>query len=199
MRRCASNTKAGRRCLNRTLAGTDRCAVHSSESSGRGALAVGVGAFIGNAIIPGLGGLVLGGVVGHAVKGLLEDQQMSKSRVFVSFDFDNDRALKDFILGQAKHSDSPFDVVDHSLHEAAPEKDWERKARAAIGKAEIVLVMVGAQTHRAQGVLKEVAMAREAGVKIVQIIGYKDGDYTPVPNAGRLYVWNWDNLKKLLG
>lgn len=124
---------------------------------------------------------------------------MSKSRVFVSFDFDNDRALKDFILGQAKHSDSPFDVVDHSLHEAAPEKDWERKARAAIGKAEIVLVMVGAQTHRAQGVLKEVAMAREAGVKIVQIIGYKDGDYTPVPNAGRLYVWNWDNLKKLLG
>ena len=141
----------------------------------------------------------MGGVVGHAVKGLLEDQQMSKSRVFVSFDFDNDRALKDFILGQAKHSDSPFDVVDHSLHEAAPEKDWERKARAAIGKAEIVLVMVGAQTHRAQGVLKEVAMAREAGVKIVQIIGYKDGDYTPVPNAGRLYVWNWDNLKKLLG
>ena len=123
---------------------------------------------------------------------------MAKTRMFVSFDFDNDRVLKDFILGQAKLADSPFDVVDHSLKEAAPERDWENKARAAIGRAEVVLVMVGSQTHRAQGVLKEVAMARDAGVKIVQIIGYKEGDYTPVPNAGRLYAWNWDNLKKLL-
>lgn len=99
MRRCASNTKAGRRCLNRTLAGADRCAVHRSESSGRAALAVGVGALVGNAIVPGLGGLVLGGIAGQVVKGLLEHQQMGKSRVFVSFDFDNYRALKDFILG----------------------------------------------------------------------------------------------------
>lgn len=123
---------------------------------------------------------------------------MAKTRVFVSFDFDNDRVLKDFILGQAKLPDSPFDVFDHSLKEAAPEKDWERKARAAIRRSEIVLVMVGARTHKAHGVLKEVAMARDAGVKIVQIIGYKMGDYTPVPNAGRLYAWSWDNLKKLL-
>jgi hypothetical protein len=41
-------------------------------------------------------------------------------------------------------------------------------------------------------------MAREEGVPIVQIIGYKDGNYTAVPNAGRLYSWNRDNLKRLL-
>ena len=46
--------------------------------------------------------------------------------------------------------------------------------------------------------LKEVKMARDAGIPIFQIIGYKDGDYTPVPNAGRLYSWSWPNLKKLL-
>lgn len=124
---------------------------------------------------------------------------MAKTRVFVSFDFDYDRVIKDFILGQAKLADSPFEVIDHSLKEAAPEKDWEEKARTAIQRSEIVLVMVGPKTSEARGVLKEVAMAREAGVKIVQVIGYKDGDYTPVPNAGRLYAWNWDNLKKLLG
>ena len=59
-------------------------------------------------------------------------------------------------------------------------------------------MMVGANTYRAHGVLKEVAMARAANVKIVQVIGYRDGDYTPVPNAGRLYAWNWSNLIKLL-
>ena len=123
---------------------------------------------------------------------------MSKKKVFVSFDFDNDRVLKDFIIGQARLADSPFEVIDHSLKEAAPEPDWPKKARAAIKRSELVLVVVGPKTHKAQGVLKEVAMAREEGIPIVQIIGYKDGNYAPVPNAGRLYSWNWDNLKRLL-
>lgn len=124
---------------------------------------------------------------------------MSKKRVFVSFDFDNDKVLKDFLIGQAKLPDSPFEVADHSLKEAAPERNWEMKAEAAIRKSQIVLVMVGPHTHQAQGVLKEVAMARRNAIPIVQVIGYKDGDYPAVPNAGRLYKWDWENLKKLLG
>lgn len=123
---------------------------------------------------------------------------MVKKPAFVSFDFDRDKVLKHFIIGQSKNADSPFDVTDHSLKEAAPERDWEDKARRAIKRSEIVLVMVGENTHTAPGVRKEVAMAREEGKKIVQIIGYRDGNYKPVPDAGRLYTWNWDNLKKLL-
>lgn len=124
---------------------------------------------------------------------------MAKKHVFVSFDFDNDKALKDFIVGQARNPDSPFEIIDTSLKEAAPMKTWEEKARAAIRRSDLVLVMVGPKTHRAPGVLKEVAMAREEGKPIVQVIGYRDGDYTPVPDAGRLYRWDWDNLKRLLG
>ena len=124
---------------------------------------------------------------------------MAKKRVFVSFDFDNDKVLKDFIIGQSRLTDSPFEVIDTSLKEAAPIKTWEDKARAAIKRSDIVVVMVGPKTHKAPGVLKEVGMAREEGMPIVQVIGYKDGNYIAVPNAGRLYAWNWDNLKKLLG
>lgn len=62
----------------------------------------------------------------------------------------------------------------------------------------MVIVMVGPKTYCASGVLKEVAMARRNFKQIVQVIGYKDGNYKPVPNAGKLYSWNWDNLKKLL-
>ena len=124
---------------------------------------------------------------------------MAKKRVFVSFDFDNDKVLKDFIIGQSKLTDSPFEVIDTSLKEAAPMKTWEDKARVAIKRSDLVIVMVGPSTHRAPGVLKEVAMARDEDIPIVQVIGYKDGNYTAVPNAGRLYAWSWDNLKKLLG
>lgn len=124
---------------------------------------------------------------------------MTKKRAFISYDFDNDRTLKDFIVGQARLPDSPFEVVDTSLKEAAPMKTWEDKAREAIKRSDIVIVMVGPNTYRAPGVLKEVKMAREEGVKIVQVIGYKDGNYTAVPDAGRLYAWSWENLKGLLG
>lgn len=121
-----------------------------------------------------------------------------KKKVFVSFDFDNDKSLKDLIIGQSRLPDSPFEVIDNSLKEAAPESDWKTKANAAVKRSDIVIVMVGAQTHRAGGVLKEVEMARAANKHIVQVIGHKDGTYTPVPGAGRLYQWNWENLKKLL-
>jgi len=121
-----------------------------------------------------------------------------KKRVFVSFDFDNDKKLKDFIIGQSKLDDSPFEVVDCSMKEAAPQANWTTVAERKIKSADIVLVMVGPRTHSAPGVLKEVKMARDNGIKIVQIIGYKDGNYTVVPDAGRLYAWNWENLKTLL-
>lgn len=122
---------------------------------------------------------------------------MAKKRVFVSFDFDNDKILKEFFIGQAKLPDSPFEVVDTSLKEAAPMKIWEDKARAAIKRSELVMVMVGQTTHRAPGVLKEITMARQENIPIVQVIGYRNSSPTAVPNAGTLYKWNWENLKKI--
>ena len=124
---------------------------------------------------------------------------MAKKRVFVSFDFDNDRALRDFIIGQAKLPDSPFDVADHSLKEAAPQKDWEAKARRAIARSEVVIVMLGSRTRWASGVLKEVRMANELSKPRFQIIGYQRGSRDwAVQGAGRVHRWNWDSLKKLL-
>jgi len=124
---------------------------------------------------------------------------MPKTKVFVSYDFDNDKTLYDFIIGQAKLSDSPFEVSDHSLKEAAPERDWEVKARAAIARADKFIVMLGPKTRSASGVKKEVAMAKDLAKSRFQIIGYKDGSRDwAVPDAGVTYNWNWDNLKKLL-
>lgn len=125
---------------------------------------------------------------------------MTKKKVFVSFDFDNDKTLKDFIIGQAKLEDSPFAAIDFSLKEAAPEKEWLDKARAAISRSEVFFVMLGPKTKTASGVLKEVKLANELNKPKFQIIGYNDGSEDwAVPGAGRVYLWNWDNLKKLLG
>lgn len=128
-----------------------------------------------------------------------KEEPVAKKKVFVSFDFDNDKALKEFIIGQAKLEDSPFEVTDLSLKEAAPEKSWEDKARVAIARAEVFVVMLGSKTRTAPGVLKEVKMANDLKKDKFQIIGYKDGSESwAVPNAGRVYKWDWENLKKLL-
>lgn len=124
---------------------------------------------------------------------------MAKKRVFVSFDFDNDKALKELIIGQARLSDSPFEVIDHSLKESAPESEWLRKARQAIARSDVVIVMLGSRTRFAPGVKKEVAIAQELGKRRFQIIGHGHGhEGWRVQGAGRVYRWNWDNLKKLL-
>jgi hypothetical protein len=198
MPRCAAKTKSGRRCLNRPLLVGDFCAVHRDQVSIGEVASLVAGGVVGNLILPGLGGKVIGSVAGPFVRNLIREAFVVQKPVFVSFDFDHDRVLKDFIVGQARLSDSPFQVIDHSLKEAAPERNWQDHARAAIKRADLVLVMVGEYTYRAHGVLQEIEIAREEGVPIVQVIGYSDRNCPSVPNAGRLYTWNWENLKKLL-
>ncbi len=195
MARCRGKTLSDNRCHNTAQTNTRFCYHHQNQIDYDKISTVGLSTIAGLAISATPAGAVIGAAVGY----LIDKDKKMKTKVFVSFDFDNDRKLKDFIIGQARNSDSPFEIIDHSLKEAAPERSWEQKAHTAIARSDIVIVMVGPQTHRAQGVLKEVNMARNLNKRIVQVIGYKDGNYTAVPSAGRLYKWNWDNLKKLLG
>jgi hypothetical protein len=79
---------------------------------------------------------------------------------FVTFDFDNDKTLKEFLIGQAKLADSPFEISDYSLKEEAPETEWLTRATAAIKRAEVFIVVLGPKTRSARGVLKEVGIAK---------------------------------------
>jgi MTH538 TIR-like domain (DUF1863) len=121
----------------------------------------------------------------------------TKTKVYVCFEYEPDRALKDLLIGQSRNRECPFEVQDHSLQEAAPQKNWEEKAKDKIGQADRVIVLLGHTTHKAPGVLKEIAIARDLGKKIVQVIGYKDHKYKRIPGAGTLYAWNWENLQKI--
>jgi len=123
---------------------------------------------------------------------------MAKKRAFFSFDFDEDQTLKHHMVGQMKLPASPFEGADWSMKEAAPQRNWETGAEARIRRSDVVIVLVGPKTHKAPGVLKEVAITRRLGKPIVQIIGYKDSRPTHVPNAGRLLRWTWDNMTSVL-
>ena len=119
---------------------------------------------------------------------------MANKRVFFSFDFDEDQNLKHHMVGQLKLDTSPFAAADWSMKEAAPQRNWEAEAEARITRSDVVVVLVGPNTHKAPGVLKEVAITRRLRKPIVQIMGYKNPSLKAVPNAGRLLRWTWDNM-----
>jgi hypothetical protein len=122
----------------------------------------------------------------------------AQKKVFVSFDYDNDKFLKDSLIGQSKLDRSPFEVHDCSLKEVTKEIGWEEKARKKIEQADLVIVMLGAYTHKSPGVLKEIAIAKALKKKVIQLIGYKDQKCPRIKGAGYLYQWKWENLKKIL-
>ena len=123
---------------------------------------------------------------------------MFKKKIFVSFDFDNDESLKTFLLNQTRSLDCPFELPQFSFQTARSMKHWEEKTDRAIRQSDVLLVLVGLKTFSSKTVAKEIQMAKAASIPIVQIVGYREGDFHPVPNAGHLYRWQWDNLKRLI-
>ncbi|MEU6867517.1 TIR domain-containing protein [Streptomyces sp. NPDC046876] len=121
-------------------------------------------------------------------------------RVFVSFDYDYDKTLKDFLIGQAKNPDSPFEIYDWSIKEASP--DWKDKARRRIRASDVVTVICGEHTHAAVGVAIELKMAQEETIDYFLLNGYngKTGKKPTTAKASdKIYEWTWDNLKALVG
>jgi len=124
---------------------------------------------------------------------------MTKKKCFVSFDYDNDVTLKDFLIGQSKHEDSPFEIEDWSIKE--PSADWKEKARTRIKRSEVVIVICGKNTNTASGVSIELEIAQDEGKNYFLLAGYSDGANKKPKSAkdsDKLYKWTWDNLKSLI-
>lgn len=85
---------------------------------------------------------------------------MGKTRAFISFDFDHDATLKEFLVGQAKLTDSPFEIADWSVKEAQS-KDWQDHAEKRIKQSDVVIVICGEHTNTATGVIIEIELAKK--------------------------------------
>ena len=122
---------------------------------------------------------------------------MAKTRAFLSFDFDHDHELKGHLLSQAKHPDSPFSINDFSLEESFPDAEWVSRAQHAISECDVVVVLLGRNTHSAPGVFQEVAIARGYGKTIFQLQP-QGKSYGKVRGAGPMYSWKWTTISKAL-
>jgi len=128
-------------------------------------------------------------------------------RAFISFDFDNNEESRRLFVGQGKrNSPTPFVVGDWSSKDVLPQKTWEQTIETKIGKCNLVIVLVGRQTHSASGVVKEIAMADRKDVPVFGVYVDGAGTTTSLPRGlprNRTIAWTWDGIaaaiKQMMG
>ncbi len=120
---------------------------------------------------------------------------MAKTKVFVSYDYEHDSDMKNNLIAESKKPDSPFSINDLSLCEKEP--DWQQKAREAIERCDVFVVLLRENTHQASGVKREVKMARQLDKRRFQL---REKGHNPksLQGAGEVVAWTWNNLKKYL-
>lgn len=121
---------------------------------------------------------------------------MATLDIFVSFEFDKDRDLRDSFYEQARLQ-TQHRVRNSSLREAYPTEEWKQEAREAIRACDVVIVLIGEDTHNAPGVRTEVDMARSFGKPIFQVRPQKR-PYTGVAGIGDPIPWRWRRINKRL-
>ena len=121
---------------------------------------------------------------------------MNKKRAFISFDYDHDRLIRGYVVGQAKNPNSPFEIVDASVRKRLT-GDWKKKVRNRIRRADLVIVVCGEHTHKAEGVAIEVKIAQEEGKPYFLLKGRRDRICTKPATArsdDEILDWTWENL-----
>ncbi len=121
---------------------------------------------------------------------------MAKVKVFLSFEFHKDNELHHNFYAQAKRGDSYHEIEDYSLNEPYPPHDddeWLEKARDLIFQSDIVIVVIGENTHNAPGVKKEVTIANQFKKPIFQI---RPQNCTggAIDGAGEEIPWIWKKI-----
>lgn len=125
---------------------------------------------------------------------------MAKKRVFISFDFDKDKGLRNDLVAQSKRSDSPFSMVDKSVrHEQGD--DWKKKVRKSIKESNLVIFICGQYTNNAKGVQVELSITKDENRPYFLLRGHPKGTCKRPLGAGedvKIYEWTWKNLQRLI-
>ena len=127
----------------------------------------------------------------------MSDRDTAKKKIYISYDFHNDKDLKNEIVGKSQHKDATFKIANWSSKEDVKNPQWIKDVKFRITRCDLMLVLVGENTYRNPGVIKEVDIARGAKIKIIQVQSH--ASYPAVEHAGPIHDWTWDTLVKELG
>lgn len=117
---------------------------------------------------------------------------MSK-RIFIAFASEDEYA-RDFLIGQAKNHDSPFEWTDMSVKEPY-EEEWRQKVKSRIKGCDGVIALLSSNSLTATGQLYEIKTAQEEAKPLIGIFVSKDDKSKPEEMQGEKCIeWSWDGI-----
>jgi len=121
------------------------------------------------------------------------------NRIFVTFAIE-DKTYRDFLVGQAKNKNTPFEFVDMSVKESWDEK-WKTNCRTRIKGCDGVIALVSKNTAKAEGALWEVRCAKEEKVPLRGFYCTTDNRPATLPaefGGVKVADWTWPNIANFL-
>ena len=129
---------------------------------------------------------------------------MSKNKVFIGYDYDNDKAAKDRLLGWDVNKEFDFSSDDRSF-DFAVESDEANGVKqdlaARIGDASQFLCIVGKETYRSAWMAWEIRKAIELRKKLVAAkTDSINNSPTAMQGVGASWstMFNFDSIKKAM-
>ena len=116
-------------------------------------------------------------------------------RIFISFAIE-DENLRDFLRGQSRNTNSPFEFVDMSVKQPW-DSQWKTKCRTRIRGCDGMISIITRNTKKADGQIWEMNCAIDEGIPLLAFYGNKDHIGATIPNeCGYLPVvdWNWEKI-----
>ena len=130
---------------------------------------------------------------------LTEAVRIPKKRVFISF-AKEDKTLRDFLVGQNRNENSPFEFTDMSVKEPWDDS-WKTRCRIRIKGCKGVIAIVTKNTKNASGQRWEIKCAYDEGVPVLPIYGSESDKGCTVPaelSGRRIYNWSWRNIENFV-
>ena len=89
--------------------------------------------------------------------------------VYFAFEFEKDSSRRHTFLSQAELH-SHYRIDDRSLPAAIHDASWQREAGRRMLSVQVVIVLLGPDTHNAPGVLDELSLAGQLGKPVIQLM-----------------------------
>ena len=116
--------------------------------------------------------------------------------VYLAFEFDRDAHRRQAFINQAECR-CDFALNDLSMPAAAHSERWRREASPRIRASDVVIVLLGRDTHNAPGVQDELNLARQWDRPIVQLQP-QGRNYGLVSDAIPVCRYRWDRINEML-
>ena len=122
---------------------------------------------------------------------------MDKNRIFISF-AKEDSWARDYLKGQAKNANSPFEFIDMSV-KTRWDSSWKINCRIKIKGCDGVIALLSKNTVDADGARWEMKCAIEENIPIMGMYIDKEDRVIPTELKGKKVVsWSWPNISNFL-